>query len=61
MKCPRCEYVSAFDKVRCPQCDSLFDAEALEELSHLKFTRDRLNTWRQSGMLSTSDAGLALV
>lgn len=51
VRCPHCQYRRQYGVVRCPQCDSTFDADQLEELFHLAYVRDRLEGWRKSGQL----------
>ena len=51
MKCPHCDYQSPYERARCPQCSTVFDNAALEELAHLDYLQDRLDAWRHEGLL----------
>ena len=60
MECPRCTYRSPYEVVCCPRCRTAFDAESLEELAHLVYLRDRLDEWREEGLLSAEVADRAV-
>src|SRR3954467_9699293 len=60
MNCPSCAYESPYAAVRCPQCRSIFDTEAIERLGHLVYLRERLEGWRAEGLLSYKDTNTVL-
>ncbi len=56
MKCPRCEYESEFESVRCPRCETVFASAQLEELSHLEYLKGWLESRRAEGSVSPEAA-----
>ncbi|MBA2448062.1 MAG: hypothetical protein H0V51_08555 [Chloroflexi bacterium] len=56
MRCPRCEYQSPYETVRCPSCTSTFAADPLEELGHLTYLQGRLHGWRDQGAMPAAVA-----
>src|SRR5947208_1453418 len=60
MTCPGCAYEGPYAAMRCPQCRSIFDTEAVERLGHLVYLRERLEGWRAEGLLSYKDANTVL-
>ncbi|MBI4497027.1 MAG: hypothetical protein HY689_03890 [Chloroflexi bacterium] len=60
MRCPRCDYHSPFEHVRCPQCQTMYEATLLEELTHLGYLHGRLEEWRARGVLPAAAADEAL-
>ncbi len=51
MECPICGYTISRPRMHCLRCWREFDAEAVEELSHLKFVMRRLQAWSDDGTI----------
>jgi hypothetical protein len=58
--CPRCGREELPERVTCPGCRSTFDARALEALDRLDYVVERVEGWRDEGVLPAAVAGPVL-
>ena len=60
MECPSCSFTTSVQAMRCPQCASVFDLEAMEEYEHLAYLLSKLRNWRDTRAIAP-DLATALI